>query len=101
MVEGERRNGHGRTVRRTKEKGKCTVAASTGDTKVALSVADWIFLRGFCIRAVPVVTPFLDVAVHIIKAPWVGSGLTNVQRCRLGQAYTARLFYKFFVEDVS
>ena len=61
-----------------------TVTSASGDLEVAADTADWVKLLDLFIGSVPIIAPFLDVAVHVMQAPRVRRCGAYLQRDRLG-----------------
>src|SRR5688572_8967536 len=70
------------------------MTAAARDFKIARRNADGICLVIWRVKRVPVVTPFLHVAMHIVQAPWIGGCTANVQRDRDRRPFLGLMFMK-------
>ena len=67
-------------IRRTEIAKQRRMTAPARDTIEPILRADRIFLRLRFISTIPIVAPFLYIAVHIVDAPGIRWGLPDVQR---------------------
>ena len=77
---GEQRRRVVGAVRHTAVPRSVVPAATTTHAIRATGRAGGIFLRRTAIRAIPILTPFIYVARHVIKAEFIGQLLRNGMR---------------------